>query len=204
MKWFFFSSVGIILFGCTNHLTDLKTSNLLEENRINFQDTLTIVDKVDSLYDLVLLTDHNPIILFPFSSNDSVFTSVNYQLLEENISLLTATNLFTKEFIVNYKNIYTQIDSVIQYSNPPLHSSDLPPFFSNASPWCFCQDYPTDEKYFSQMIRDSISLDDSVLHYYWWWNQSSPSTAYHIEFKKVNKDLLIHSLDGFNFENVFE
>jgi len=149
----------IIVFGLTLNSCKQKTKTTTET--VNQLESAVLIEKsmpVDKVADkieiqklirevLIWADSDNSIDLLPVTSgkNDSIYTGFDKDELKQNITKLTNSNLFSKEFIENYNQIILTLDKKLKnndFEYGPWYVGDMPPFnfSSDVNPWCQCQD----------------------------------------------------------------
>ncbi len=208
----------IIVFGLT--LNGCKQNTKTTSETVNQEESATITEKslpaenvadkieVQKLIREVLIwaDSDNSIDLLPVSSgeNDSIYTGFDQDKLKQNITKLTKSNLFSKEFIENYNQIISTLDQKLKnndFEYGPWYVGDLPPFnfSSDVSPWCQCQDIMD----WNLVEVEQIKGND----FQWKWGGLSDETHqsckdFRCKFSVIQEDSIwkISYLEGFDIE----
>ena len=210
----------IIVFGLT--LSGCKQNTKTTSETVHQEESATITEKslpaenvadkieVQKLIREVLIwaDSDNSIDLLPVSSgeNDSIYTGFDQDKLKQNITRLTKSNLFSKEFIENYNQIISTLDQRLKnndFEYGPWYVGDLPPFnfSSDVSPWCHCQDIMD----WNLVEVERIKGND----FQWKWGGLSDETHqswkdFRYKFSVIQEDSKwkISSLEGFDIDQI--
>lgn len=208
----------IIVFGLS--LSSCKQNTKTTSETVNLKESATMTEKplpVENLADKIEVqnlirevlswTDSdNSIDLLPVSAgvNDSIYTGFDQDKLKQNITKLTNSNLFSKEFIENYNLIISTLDQRLKnndFEYGPWYVGDLPPFnfSSGLSPWCQCQDIMD----LNLVEVEQIKGND----FQWKWGGLSEETHqswknFRYKFRVIQEDSKwkISYLEGFNID----
>lgn len=139
---------------------------------------------------------------FSVIGNDSLFTGINKELLDQRLNEMRESNLFAPTFIDNYKNIALTIDKELSEGSLIYHKGYYPPYGSEASPWCNCQDTPENIENIEIAI---LEIDNDIATFYWtipnkiYWDNFS----YVVQTKKIDKVWKISFLEGLDSTKFF-
>ena len=208
----------IIVFGLT--LSGCKQSTRTTLEIVNQEESTTITERsspVENVADKIEVQklirevlnwadSDDSIDLLPVSSgeNDSIYSGFDQDKLKENITRLTNSNLFSKEFIENYNQIISTLDQRLKnndFEYGPWYVGDLPPFnfSSDVNPWCQCQDIMD----WNLVEVEQINGND----FQWNWGELSEETHqswkdFKYKFSVIQEDSIwkISYLEGFDIE----
>ena len=210
----------IIVFGLT--LSGCKQNTKTTSETDNHEETATLTEKslpVENVADKIEVQklirevlnwadSDNSIDLLPVSAgeNDSIYTGFDQDKLKQNITKLTNSNLFSREFIENYNQIISTLDQRLKnndFEYGPWYVGDLPPFnfSSDVSPWCQCQDIMD----WNLVEVEQIKGND----FQWKWGGLSEETHqswkdFRYKFNVIQEDSKwkISYLEGFDIEQI--
>lgn len=161
----------LLLYNCTESKQENKVDSEKIEDKMEL-DTLEIENKINNLYHWIFVSNVE-LNVFPLSMNDTIFTGVDFDLLDKNQSFIKGSNLFSENFINNYRLLYQKMDTIIRDSINPYYVNDILPFFNDANPWCDCQDFPDFEGDFINVIDYRVNLTNDQIFFYWNWKNES-------------------------------
>lgn len=199
-------TLGLLFFGCNQ--ADNKTTAMTEEkvsNSANDKEQIqNLIRQVYKWHEAQKPSNNDMIT----DSKDSIYLGFNLDQLRLDIEELKATNLFAEEFIDNYNKIYTTLDKKLKNKEIEWLVGDLPPFGSDADPWCNCQDVPYDKPNPWDLIEiEIIKLDGEKGELIWKWGKLELNGAkdwkefgYKFRVVKENNKWKISYLEGFNFD----
>ncbi|MCH2231749.1 MAG: hypothetical protein MK105_15555 [Crocinitomicaceae bacterium] len=190
-----------------NHVEELQSADSIisvddNESEISMNvDSSRVNTLLNSLYDWVLLGD-DEIKLFPFVRQDDIYTGVDFDEIDLITNDMKSKGFFTEAFIDHYRSIYTEIDNRITVGAEKYYVGDIPEFFTHGSPWCNCQDYPEDNKKFTEMVDYRLDIEEDTIYYYWHWTLLE-SSEYLIKILSEEGEYRIDYMVGFTKENCF-
>ncbi|NJK96024.1 MAG: DUF3828 domain-containing protein [Bacteroidales bacterium] len=115
---------------------------------------------------------------------------------------LTATRMFDKEFVDNYRKIVQTLDKKIKNKEIEIIDGEMPPY-AESDPWCNCQDIPYDNPWDKIEIKfASIDKENATLTWTWGESDWSKDFNYKVRAKKVNGTWKIAYLQGFDFNEM--
>jgi len=130
------------------------------------------------------------------STDDSIWTGINWDIHSKRMQQLSETNFFTKSFLEYYQNIAVYLDKELKENLEKYYVGDLPPFGNGANEWCDCQDFPEHwEKYFK--IVD-LKISTNSAEFKWTWGSGH---FYFVRAKKEDNLWRISYLERFDIKN---
>lgn len=137
--------------------------------------------------------------------SDTAYSGVDPEMHRHKLRVLTGCGFFSPVFIANY-------DSVAARMNKELHEGirewlvgDISPYYE-ASPWCNCQDYPTDD-YLHHIKLTDVSFNQGEVSFAWVWGadvtDSWSDFKYHVRAVKESGRWLFTYLEGFDAAVLF-
>lgn len=146
------------------------------------------------------------------NKNGSIYVGFDMKQLHKNVEILHKTDLFSNEFIDNYKRIILTLDKKIRNKQFEVwFVGDLPTFsFANdVDPWSLSQDVPYDKPNPLDYVEvTTIKLDNTNGDLYWTWgkpelNDSPDWKTFSYKFKVTQKKgrWRISYLQGFDFND---
>ena len=148
-----------------NNRNDINKSNSFSKNEIGFNENEIIQKENEDIKNIFFLKDKN--ILFKSNNNNlkdsgNEITDINNQTevknIENNIDNNEIKNLVKDEFLVNFSNIFNQIESDIICSDEQKKSTDENSYFFKEN--TIHQKYNINEKYNIDNTLNSINNED--------------------------------------------
>lgn len=203
-----FLMTALLMTNCKN----LNNSGLKDQGNIK------VIDKTDSVSITTLIRElfkwhQNEAnqLDFPYktdSPTDSVYSGIDWKSFNERKKVLEKTEFFSTEFLINYQNVASRMDSAIKQSDPSLRNvEDVPSFEPEADHWCDCQDSP--DTYWNILTVCDLKIDRDNVSFNWTWGDNSgfvPDKSKAMA-KKENGKWKISYLQGFdikNFGNIYK
>ena len=208
---------GLTLNGCKQN-TKTTSETVNQEKSAALPEKSIPVDKVGDKIEVQKLIrevlnwaySDNSIDLLPVTSgeNDSIYSGFDKDKLKQNITKLTNSSLFSKEFIENYNMIILTLDKKLKnndFEHEPWYVGDMPPFnfCSDVNPWCQCQDNMD----WNIVEVEQIKGND----FQWKWGGLSKDSHqswkdFRYKFSVIQEDskLKISYLEGFNIDKIIK
>jgi hypothetical protein len=148
-----------------NNRNDINKSNSFSKNEIGFNENEIIQKENEDIKNIFFLKDKN--ILFKSNNNNlkdsgNEITDINNQIevknIENNIDNNEIKNLVKDESLVNFSNIFNQIESDIICSDEQKKSTDENSYFFKEN--TIHQKYNINEKYNIDNTLNSINNED--------------------------------------------
>ena len=186
-----------------------ETSSIIEEN----QNEETISSAIESAEDIdsILLRRVSEMYEwyftsetyqdFPVTGNDTMFTEIDWQAMEQRIDQLRQTGFFADEFLLNFHKIAENIDQQLKSNEMEYYIGYYPPYGNGANPWCNCQDYP--DEFWKDMELEKVTINEGGASANWSFADTSWDQSYQIHLKKKSGTWKISYLQGFDYENFF-
>jgi len=134
---------------------------------------------------------------------DSLVTG--YDMADHKLYLndLRKTGFFAEEFIQNMDKIVNYQDKELRSGKAEWFLGEFSPFDADTSPWCNCQDEPTDKDAYSQIKFHFIKADPSKAELYWNWEgfgKEVENMHYKIRTVKENGKWKIAWMQGWDYK----
>ncbi|VXB64131.1 conserved hypothetical protein [Flavobacterium sp. 9AF] len=206
----FFTVVFALLVSCNDSKKEKTTINdeiSLTESEItentNQKDSIELSTLVKNVYKFHLEENLDD---FPYeygNALDTIFTGINWDTYNENITKLKKINYFTNTFFISHQNIANTIDTSIKKADIKWRNinNGIPLWSTGADDWCGCQDYPDD--YWNLLMIDDLKISDNFASFCWTWDRER-SHKYKMTAKKVDNKWFIDSMEGFNHFGTIE
>ncbi|WP_264551857.1 hypothetical protein [Flavobacterium sp. N2038] len=127
---------------------------------------------------------------------DSIYSGLDLSLHKARIKELENTNLFSKDFIANYNKIALKLESEFKNGTLVWNVGELPPFGSDSSPWCNCQDTPNN--FLNKIWIMHLTIQNNTASYNWSWGDG---VVYNVKAIKENNVWKISYLEGFDYDS---
>ena len=139
------------------------------------------------------------------ADNNDLITGFDLRQLDSNLIKLENTGFFSKEFINNYDQIIRTLDKKLrnkEFKYNEWYIGELPIFrFANgASPWCMCQDTPSND--LSEIEINNIN--DSSADLEWIWNPGSDWVDFKIRVVREDNKWKVSYLQGFDYNEAIK
>jgi hypothetical protein len=195
--------LGLLHFGCAQTNSG-NTTKINEKSADDKEEIKNLVRQVYKWHEAQKPSNNNMVT----DSKDSIYVGFNLDQLKSDINELQKTNLFTDEFIDNYNKIYLTIDKKLKSKEFKWLVGGLPPFGSDANPWCNCQDVPYDKPNPWELIEvEIITLQSDKGELNWKWGKPELNGAtgwkeftYRFRVAKEDGRWKIAYLEGFDFD----
>jgi hypothetical protein len=128
---------------------------------------------------------------------DSLFRGIDWNAYNKRVKLLTESNYFDQRFLANHKQIAQYIDTALKSGREEWPKGEYPSFGYDASPWCNCQDTPTENAWDSLTVTD-LKIGNNQADFSWTWGDNF---LYKTKATKDNGTWKISYLEGFKPEN---
>jgi hypothetical protein len=129
--------------------------------------------------------------------NSELYLGLDLKKNEERVKELRNTMLFSEKFIENYIGIIKSIDLTLKNGGFEWAKGELPPFGTDADPWCNCQDYP--DKYWIVLHIRKLKIENNIASFSWAFDNGQ---EYKIKAIKENNQWKILFMEGLD-ENTF-
>jgi len=109
---------------------------------------------------------------------DGLIISFDMTKTKAHIKEIEKTGFFAQEFLDNMLKIYTTENRMLKNKEVEWLNGDMSPFGSDSSPWCNCQDVPTNNDPFGIIKFKYLEFNDqeAILNWYWdisgGWNRN--------------------------------
>lgn len=100
---------------------------------------------------------------------DSLIVGLDIKHHATYLKTLDETGFFAKEFLTNMTHIHKTLNKMLKSGEVKWYHGEMPPFGDDSSPWCNCQDVPTDNDPY-EIIKFTFSKLDSneaILNWSW-------------------------------------
>ncbi len=194
--------LSILLFGLTLFSCNQNTPNSNPDDKqhpqVDFQkETKSLEKLVSELYEWyetegMKAYDFD---VLPNQSEDK-YVKLNIQEHKRRLEQLKKTNFFSTEFIDNYNEIALEIDKDLRNGTIEYFVGEMPPYGNDSSPWCNCQDTPS-EDYWKTLHIEKLMIDDNEAFFIW-----THGNNFKNEMKAVLEDgsWKIAYMEGFDFK----
>lgn len=192
--------IGFFLLNCSkssNQTTD-STQTIKELTETDKEQIKNLVKSAYKWYDANSSeSDFEPI---P-NEADSIYVGIDLKKHQTRLENLKKSGFFAEEFLNNYNKIAETLDKKLKSKEFEWLVGELPRFGNDASPWCNCQDYISENPW-DNIILNFTNSDASNAEFSWTWNNETAKTfTYKMKAQKVDNQWKISYLEGFNFEN---
>jgi hypothetical protein len=130
---------------------------------------------------------------------DTIYSGIDWKAHENRMNELIKTHFFAKDFLDNYQKIASHIDNELKQGHSEWRIGELPPFGTDANPWCNCQDYP--DNYWNKLTITDIKMLKDSANFKWTWGGNF---YYSVKVKKELGVWRISYLEGFDYKNYTE
>lgn len=128
---------------------------------------------------------------------DSLYRGIDWHAYNKRVKKLKETNYFHQRFLESHKQIAQYIDTALRSGRETWPKDELPSFGYDASPWCNCQDAPSENAWDSLTVTD-LKLENGQADFNWTWGDHF---SYKMKAVKENGAWKISYLEGFKPEN---
>ena len=192
-KTIFIIAIGIIIC-VTAYQRKYSSSKEVIEINTTASDSLELTALIKNLlkwHELDRLGDFHVI-----SSDDSIYTGINWDAHSKRMLQLRETDFFTENFLENYQNIAVHLDKELKENPKRYYVGELPPYGNGANEWCDCQDFVWNwEKSF--MIID-LKININSANFKWTWYKEH---YYFIRAQKNYSSWRISYMERFDIKN---
>jgi hypothetical protein len=198
-----FVAVALLIAACNNKGSKNEDKSTAADDHSSAsaavsQDSIALTKLVRQLYKWyesngVKLLDFDPKMDF----GDTLYRGINWDLHNKKVKTLAETNYFDKQFLNNYQQIAQYLDTALKSGRERWHHDELPSFGYDGSPWCNCQDTPS-ENYYDLLGVTDLKIENGHADFSWTWGEGF---KYKTKASKENGAWKISYLDGFNPEN---
>lgn len=201
MKTFFpLLFIGFFLLNCSksSNQTADSTQNALQFAETDKEQIKNLVKATYKWYDANSSEgDFEPIA----NEADSIYVGIDLKKHQSRLETLRKSGYFAEEFLNNYNKIAVTLDKKLKSKEFEWFVGEMPPFGNDASPWCNCQDYISENPW-DAIELNFLNNDGSNAEFSWTWNQSTAKTfTYKMKAQKVDNQWKISYLEGFDFES---
>lgn len=128
---------------------------------------------------------------------DSLYRGIDWAAYNKRVKKLKATNYFDQRFLDNHKLVATYIDTALKSGREEWPKGELPSFGYDQSPWCNCQDAPSENAWDSITVTN-LKIENAQADFSWTWGDNF---LYKTKAVKENGAWKISYLEGFKMEN---
>jgi hypothetical protein len=128
---------------------------------------------------------------------DSLYRGIDWAAYKKRVKLLKETNYFDQHFLDGHQQIATYIDTALKSGREKWSKGEYPSFGYDASPWCNCQDAPSENAWDSLTVTN-LKIANGHADFAWTWGDNFKYTT---KATKVNGAWKISYLEGFTPEN---
>lgn len=101
---------------------------------------------------------------------DSLIVGLDKKQHETYLKTLDETGFFAKEFLTNMTHIHETLNKMLKSGKVKWYDGDMSPFGDDSSPWCNCQDVPTDNDPYGIIKFTFSKLDNNEATLNWSWD----------------------------------
>lgn len=130
-------------------------------------------------------------------AGDSLYRGIDWDAYNKRAKKLKETNYFDQRFLEGHKQIARYIDTALKSGTETWPKDELPSFGYDASPWCNCQDAPSENAWDSLTVTD-LKITNGQADFSWTWGDHF---FYKTKAVKENGAWKISYLEGFKMEN---
>lgn len=171
----------------------LVADSLSEQKTVN-QDSIQLLQLTRHLYQWVnahdTTPDFDPQLERP---SDTLYKKLNAKLFQIRKKQLLESRLFTLSFLKNYDDLYTSINQKLGDGTYQYEVGTVPPYGSDANPWCNCQDAP--DEYWKTLNIENLELNTNTASFDWTWGEDF---SYKVRAEKEDGLWKISYLEGFD------
>lgn len=113
--------------------------------------------------------DYRPAIDMEAIIKDGLIVSFDMTTTKAHIKEIEKTGFFAQEFLDNILSIYVTENRMLKNKEVEWLNGDISPFGSDSSPWCNCQDVPTDNDPFGIIKFTYTKLTENEAIFNWSW-----------------------------------
>ena len=188
---------GVLLLSC-NQQTPNSNPDDKQQPQVDFQkETKNLEELVRNLYEWY---ETEGMKAYDFDvlpdQSEEKYVKLNIQEHKRRLDQLKKTQFFSTEFLDNYNKIALEIDKDLRNGTIEYFVGELPSYGNGASPWCNCQDVPSEE-YWKTLHIEKLMIDDYEAFFIW-----THGNNFKYEMKAVLEDgsWKIAYMEGFDFE----
>ena len=190
---------GIVLLSCNQAAPNSNSDS--EQPQVDFQkETKNIKKMVRNLYEWYE-TDGMKAYDFDVTADglEEKYIALNIQEHKRRLAQLKKTEFFSAQFLDNYNAIALEIDKNLRNGEFEYFVGEMPPYGNDASPWCNCQDVPS-EDYWQSLIIEKLMIQDNEAFFIW-----TLGNDFQYEMKAVQEDgeWKIAYMQGFDYSKFF-
>lgn len=131
------------------------------------------------------------------TEGDSLYRGIDWEAYNKRVKKLKASNYFDQRFLDNHKQVAQYIDTALKSGREEWRKDDLPSFGYDQSPWCNCQDAPSDTAW-GMLTITNLKIENGQADFSWTWGDNF---FYKTKATKENGAWKISYLEGFKPEN---
>ena len=198
LKFIFCIAALFLLTNYNNNFYNPKNADGIATNHsINNSDNIKFTNLLRSMYEWYE-TKGIKSMDFDVYSKDSLYAGIDSIALRNRLTELQHTDFFSQDFLNNYKKIAQEIDNQLKHGTMKFYKGDLPPYGSEANPWCNCQDNP--DNYWKIIETKNIKINGNSASLSWTWGGNF---LYRVKLKREHTAWKISYLEGFDFNSFF-
>ena len=200
MKIILTVAAGVLLLaGCGNHESAKKEEKAIvaEVPDAVSQDSIALTRLVRSVYKWEDTEGQDNDFDPKETAGDSLYRGLDWTAYDKRVKKLKETNYFDQRFFDNHKQIAQYIDTALKSGREEWPKDELPSFGYDASPWCNCQDAPSDSAWTTLTITN-LKIENGQADFSWTWGDNF---LYKTKATKENGAWKISYLEGFKPEN---
>ena len=178
----------------SKEVKEVTESSFTEMTTTTASDSLELTALIKNL-----LKWHEPDRLEDFdviSSDDSIYTGINWDVHRKRMLQIRETKFFTEDFLENYQNIAIYLDKELKKNPKRYYVGELPPYGNGANEWCDCQDYAYNWEHFFMIV--DLKIDTDFANFKWTWDKEH---YYFIRAQKDNNSWRISYMERFDIKN---
>jgi hypothetical protein len=158
-----------------------------------------ILERVRQTYEWYFTSDN--LQDFPVTGNDTMFTAIDWQKMEQRITQLRQTGFFADEFLESYREIAETIDHKLKTNEVEYYLGYYPPYGNGANPWCNCQDSP--DKFWQDMQLKNLKINGDKASAIWTFANTDWDHGYNIRLSRESGTWQISHLQEFDVDKFF-
>lgn len=204
MKYLSIVTAGVLLIAsCGNHESANKDEKAIvaadhtSAAPANNQDSIDLTKLVRSVYKWQDAAGQGNDFDPKDVEGDSLYRGIDWDTYNKRVKKLKETNYFDQRFLDTHKRIAQYIDTALKSGREEWHKDELPSFGYDQSPWCNCQDAPSENAWDSLTVTN-LKIENGQADFSWTWGDNF---TYKTKAVKENGAWKISYLDGFKLEN---
>jgi hypothetical protein len=209
LNFIFAITIYFFVCGCNNTQKESSRQNadnvpLLDidsaQNYTNVkQDSIKITTVLKTLLKEHTIGDFDDIVIKTKVDSESyIYSGIDMVLCDESIKKLAESNIFSEDFLANYRNIALYIDKELKKSPEEGYENEYPPYpFRNYDALYNAQDTPDDV---NNIKIEEFVTDGKLATLKWTYPQWADFDGYSVKLKKENNVWKVSYLECYDIK----